>query len=510
LSGPKDRQKSIIISFNSPHALGPRLIASNSSKHGFQTTLISMGSLKDKAKPTTEQMDTLARYLCRERPNFIGMSVGSTNLQAAIETTAACRQTSNSPVVWGGVHPTLMPNESLAHADYVAVGRGEHIWTHLLGSHSCAEPKEPHPTQGLWWRATGRTHEGGVASSGGLPCAGIFKHDPSSFVISRTGIVSRVRQSSTYETIASSGCFFSCEYCANDALRKLDPNLTIRQVRPPAEVVEELQAVLSRNRPKFIYFFDDIFPTQLDWLEEFSRRYRDNVSLPFFIFCHPRLVNEKSLTLLKKAGLAHVSMGIQSATEEVRNSVFGRTETNRQIAQAASILARVGVRRTFDMILSPFETEFDFTRSFEFLASLPPPFELNVFHLAFFPKTSITVRALRHQLISENEIVGNPGSSARTMGYSVEDSPSCWPDLLPITGYTFLSQRSKIRLMYHFTGDKRRYWSLRLFCKLCQLYEICREGSFAMRISRTNFGVLPKIIQRQCSRFFSDDSYDYF
>ena len=44
----------------------------------------------------------------------------------AKEVTARIRaEFPNTPVVWGGIHPTSVPAESIVHTDYLCVGEGE-------------------------------------------------------------------------------------------------------------------------------------------------------------------------------------------------------------------------------------------------------------------------------------------------------------------------------------------------------------------------------------------------
>ena len=38
----------------------------------------------------------------------------------------------NIPVVLGGIHPSLMPEESILHADAVVVGEAEGTWEELI------------------------------------------------------------------------------------------------------------------------------------------------------------------------------------------------------------------------------------------------------------------------------------------------------------------------------------------------------------------------------------------
>ncbi len=125
------------------------------------------------------------------------------------------------PVVIGGPHATLLPQEVAQHADAVVVGEGELVWPELLADFergelksvysSCALPdlkKMPAPR---WDLIQGRTYGKGV-------------------------------------TIATRGCPFACEYCTI-------PQMYQRRMRyrPVGEVVDEIRRMPGRA----LIFWDD-------------------------------------------------------------------------------------------------------------------------------------------------------------------------------------------------------------------------------------------------------------
>ena len=65
------------------------------------------------------------------QPDFIGMTVITGNAVRAYSLADAFRAR-GIPVVLGGPHPTLLPEEALEHADAVCVGYSEDTWPELL------------------------------------------------------------------------------------------------------------------------------------------------------------------------------------------------------------------------------------------------------------------------------------------------------------------------------------------------------------------------------------------
>src|SRR5437660_11838497 len=63
--------------------------------------------------------------------DLVGISAITGTAPRAYEIAARLRQR-HIPVVIGGVHPTLMPEEAIEHADSVVVGYAEESWPQLL------------------------------------------------------------------------------------------------------------------------------------------------------------------------------------------------------------------------------------------------------------------------------------------------------------------------------------------------------------------------------------------
>jgi radical SAM superfamily enzyme YgiQ (UPF0313 family) len=66
-----------------------------------------------------------------EECDLVGISCMTSNAPRAYELASAFRKR-NKKVVLGGVHPTLLPDEALLHADSVVVGEGEGAWEQVI------------------------------------------------------------------------------------------------------------------------------------------------------------------------------------------------------------------------------------------------------------------------------------------------------------------------------------------------------------------------------------------
>ncbi|NSW93044.1 MAG: radical SAM protein, partial [Firmicutes bacterium] len=157
---------------------------------------------------------------------------------------------------------------------------------------------------------------------------------------------------------------------------------------------------------KVIRFWDEIFPDNKEWVEEFTERYKREINLPFEIWIHPLKISYDLIKKLVDAGLYKAVMGIQSGSPRIRKEIFGRYELQEDIINASKILSDCRVPRViYDFILRhPFETEEDIIKSFELCMKLHPPFELQLHALNFFPGTDIVEKAIKLNVIDRNEL----------------------------------------------------------------------------------------------------------
>jgi anaerobic magnesium-protoporphyrin IX monomethyl ester cyclase len=98
-------------------------------KAGFSVRLIhELGTEAD--------IQTVAEVVTRERPLFVGFStMTGPSLLPTAQASKAVKETQPVLVVWGGLHPTMLPQQTLMNdfVDIVAIGEGERTTVELAG-----------------------------------------------------------------------------------------------------------------------------------------------------------------------------------------------------------------------------------------------------------------------------------------------------------------------------------------------------------------------------------------
>ena len=99
---------------------------------------------------TGREWDLLLERISETRPELVGITLTTATLEVVEELTRRIhRELPGVRVVWGGIHPTICPEESLQVADMVCRGEGEHTLAEL-----CADPDRT-DIAGLWVRKNG-------------------------------------------------------------------------------------------------------------------------------------------------------------------------------------------------------------------------------------------------------------------------------------------------------------------------------------------------------------------
>src|SRR3990172_7602378 len=101
-----------------------------------------------------EDVDVLLGELEKQNPALIGIGLKSSHFPDAKRITAAIKARFNVPVVWGGDHPTIDPENCIRHTDMVCVGEGFDTLLELTQRMAQGKPYED--IQNLWLNQEGR------------------------------------------------------------------------------------------------------------------------------------------------------------------------------------------------------------------------------------------------------------------------------------------------------------------------------------------------------------------
>ncbi len=214
-----------------------------------------------------------------EPTDLVAMSVETYTAKRAYQIASEYRRR-GVPVVMGGFHPTLVPEESSEYAESIVIGEAEGLWPELLSDFRNGRLQRV-------YRQSSRP-----------PLAGL-RPDRSIFAGKRYLPVGLVE--------AGRGCHFKCEFCA---IQSYFGNTQTR--RPIEEIIDEIR----RIRKPLIFFVDDNITSNMDQAKEFFRQL-----IPLKIrWVSQASINaahdEEFLRLIKASGCQGLLIGFETLNQE--------------------------------------------------------------------------------------------------------------------------------------------------------------------------------------------------
>lgn len=353
----------------------------------------------------------IADFIRDFRPDLIGIGLMSIEFYPAKNLTRLLREEFAIPVIWGGVHSIINPEECLKYADYVCFGEGERAIVSLLNH---LKSKSGESISGIPNIMTRRDIESGeippTLTENDLDSIPFQTYLPDYFYGLHEGHIINFAQNprlfrryalyggTCHMTITTRGCPFNCSYCANSYLIRVYGKKV--KERSVANCIEELCEVKSAPYVLYINFQDDCFFVHSnEWIREFSEVYRKEIQLPFIVRAIPTMLDKEKLFMLKEAGLSMVVMGIQSACDRVNFEIYSRKVHFSSVAKAAEIIHKSKVAPFYELIVdNPYETEEDELHTITSMAGLHKPYIISLAHLTFFPGTPLAERAIKDQI----------------------------------------------------------------------------------------------------------------
>lgn len=354
------------------------------------------------------------KYIYEQQFAVIGLSVTTGSFFFAKAITEDIRAVlPECHVIWGGIHPTTVPEECLELADSICVGEGETALPMLI--ERICNQLELNDIPGIWLKGQdGKIIQTPIAHPiHDLDSLPMNKYDWEKFYIldsagmrlfSRNDYVKYSKHNGDgYTLMTSRSCPYSCSFCINSFLNKLYAGQRKLAKRSVRNVIQELKfAINDLKSIQFVNFIDDHFLTSKDWTDEFCRVYKDEISLPFMIRATPDVITATNVEQLKYAGLVVVQVGIQTGSPTVNKEIYNRKFDRDKLVETSKILKEYKIKPIFDIIIqSEFENDADRDQTIELLGDLERPFDCSVFALTSFPGTKIADMFKQRGIIPE-------------------------------------------------------------------------------------------------------------
>lgn len=226
------------------------------------------------------------------------------------------RKHTDAPLVWGGIHPTILPEVTIRHqlVDYVVRGKGER--TALYLSEALEGDREIEDVPGLTWQeadgAIRSTPDDNEDEWGEMPMVPYHLVDIDDYA--RVGFEKRV-----FPIMTSRNCPHKCTFCYNSSL----PG-KFRWFPDSVEYTKRhIDFILETYNPTYLSFIDDDFFVDRKRAMEILR-YVEEVK-PQKVKCgfrgvrvsDLRLLTDADFDFLERINTVHINIGIESGSDRI-------------------------------------------------------------------------------------------------------------------------------------------------------------------------------------------------
>ena len=451
-----------------PQALMPQAplsllsICPGLEKAGYQPVIVD-------TRVEPDYQEKIARYLPESL--FVGItSMTGLQIEYALEIAELVRKLDpEKRIVWGGIHATILPEQTLADSrvDIVVAGEGEEAVVELADC--LASNGDLSAVRSLYYQ----NEYGKLVFTGSRPFL-----DMNTVKMPSWHLVD-VSKYSEIGVQTARGCPFRCRFCFNHLYngrkwRAKDTDL----------VIEELRILKERYNVDHVVFYDDNFFSNLKRVRTLCEKIIHNkIDIKWSTTCRAdilaRRIDAGFANLIKKAGVHILFVGSESGSQRILTDVIDKQITVDDILGMAKTTQAYGLRvHTSFMAGFPDETKEERQKTFDLMDRIKK-INPDIYITAICIYTPYPGNPLYDEIVS-NGLFQAPCSLEEWAGLTFFNCQLPWltvkdrsmlENLAFISRFVFWSREIKERYIkfYHypaylfFRGDALLRWKMRFF-----------------------------------------------
>lgn len=318
-------------------------------------------------------------------------------IRDALDVSRAARdRRPDLPVVWGGWHPSLFPEETLEESavDVTVQAQGEVTFARIVES---LDPDRSSDgltdIDGIAYRSNGE-----IRRNPGRPMTAMEELTPHRYDLVPVERYFDLKGRRQLDYISSTGCFWRCAFCADPFVFDRDWTAI-----PPERMGAEIEELHRRYRFDELAFQDETFFTYDDRVRAIAEEFLER-GLEFRWTATMRAdqgyrLSEEDFAFLTRSGLDHVLVGVESGDPEMLEWM-SKDATLAQVRDSARKCVRHDMGATFPFIVGfPGESEASVAASLQMakeLRGMSPRFETPIFYYKPYPGSEITRRVVEN------------------------------------------------------------------------------------------------------------------
>lgn len=319
-------------------------------KNGFSVKIIDQ-------RADDNWKDTLLREL-KEKPLFLGVSSKTgKQIMNALEASKIAKENSSVPVVWGGVHPSLLPEETLKseNVDFVIIGEGE--FPALKLAEAIKNNQSPENIEGLGYKKYGKVFynpQKTFVNLDELPDIPYHLVNINDYIDNYSFASGRPGRNIAFYT--SRGCPHRCGFCYNKEFNQ-------RKWRGESaeKLVGRMKKIISDYGINAFEIEDDEFFVDMNRAKKVCELIlKEKLEIEIFTTCRINYVDQRMdddlLKLCLRAGFKSLAFGVESGSPKIQE-LMSKDITNDQVFRTIKRLKDIGIgSKHYFIIGTPTET----------------------------------------------------------------------------------------------------------------------------------------------------------
>jgi len=350
---------------------------------------------------TIENVDEnkYVRILENFQPDVVGFSVLTPNFVYSTKLAGITKKTlgKNVKVIFGGVHPTLFPDNVLKDENTDVVVRGEGELT-MLETVSCIK-NNLSKVKGISYKKNKKIIHNSertlIENLDGIPY-------PARHLLKGRYYFIDAKKCPLDVMITSRGCPFRCIFCTRVWGRNY-------RMRSKMSVVDEMEFLVEERGVKEIHVIDDIFNLNIqrakDICNEIIKRNLDMVwALPSGIRSNKALIDEELAKKLHYSNCWMLAFGIESGDQKILN-IAKKDLKIEEVKRAVKICRDAGIEELWGFFLMglPGETKESIEKTIDLACELD--LDVAKFHILVpFPGSEVYEIYKKQNLIRTNDL----------------------------------------------------------------------------------------------------------
>lgn len=373
--------------------LGLGYLAAVLDKNKFNTRVVDAFAQKMTFKNTCALLEN-------EKPEIVGVTFTTEKRFDAFALIRAIRKIlPSTTIIAGGPHSSLAAEDTLRgipEIDFIVRGEGEVTFPELVGSLDGGKITQ---IDGISYRSGNdiihNKERDFIEDLDMVPFPDYSQIDLNRYDFTLN--VPEKGKKKAASIIANRGCPYGCSFCATTKM--WGKRFRARSV---TNIINEIAFLMKKYNIDCFWILDDTFTVDKRKVEEFCNEIlQRNWGINWYCSIRVDTVDKGLLKLMKKAGLAFVTYGIESGSERIVKEVIGKRITIEKGKQVSEWCKELDIkRRIFFMFSFPDETKEEFALSLSLIKELGGDTTLSV--LRIYPGTRIEALAKERGILPKD------------------------------------------------------------------------------------------------------------